>query len=140
LTVRHTRAHLTRAVLEGVAFGLRDGFELMKAAGLAGISQVRITGGGARSPLWRRILADVLDAELVTVNTTEGAAYGAALLAATGMGAFPDVESACAAVIRLTGSTTPGPESIVYQEIYPLYRDLYPALRPSFNAMARLAG
>jgi xylulokinase len=140
LTVRHTRAHMTRALLEGVAFGLRDSFELMKSAGLPGIRQVRITGGGARSPLWRQVLADVLDAELVTVNTTEGAAYGAALLAATGMGAFPDVESACAAVIRLTGSTTPGPESIVYQEIYPLYRDLYPALRPSFNAMARLAG
>jgi xylulokinase len=137
LTVRHTQAHLTRALLEGVAFGLRDSFELMRAAGLAGIRQVRITGGGARSPLWRQILAAVLDAELVTVNTTEGAAYGAALLAATGAGAFPDVESACAATIRITGSTTPGPASKVYQEVYPLYRALYPALRPSFEAVAR---
>jgi xylulokinase len=140
LTVSHTQGHLTRAVLEGVAFGLRDGFELMKAAGLAGISQVRITGGGARSPLWRRILADVLGAELVTVNTTEGAAYGAALLAATGTGSFPDVESACAAAIQATGSTTPGPASRVYRQMYPLYRELYPALRPTFNAMARVAG
>jgi xylulokinase len=137
LTVRQSQAHLTRAVLEGVAFGLRDGFELMQAAGLAGVSQVRITGGGARSPLWRRILADVLDAELVTVNTTEGAAYGAALLAATGTGAFPDVASACAAVVHATGNTEPGPAREVYQELYPLYRDLYPALRPTFNAVAR---
>jgi xylulokinase len=137
LTVRHGQAHLTRAVLEGVAFGLRDGFELMQAAGLAEITQVRITGGGAKSPLWRRILADVLDAELVTVNTTEGAAYGAALLAATGRGAFADVESACAAVIQATGSTEPGPGRGVYQDLYPLYRDLYPALRATFNAVAR---
>jgi xylulokinase len=136
LTVRHTRAHVTRALLEGVAFGLRDSFELMKAAGLADIAQVRITGGGARSSLWRQILADVLDTELVTVNTTEGAAYGAALLAATGVGAFADVPSACAAVIQATGSTTPGPASAAYRERYPLYRDLYPALRPTFNAIA----
>jgi xylulokinase len=139
LTVRHTQAHLTRAVLEGVAFGLRDSFELMQSAGLAEIRQVRVSGGGARSALWRQILADVLNAELVTVNTTEGAAYGAALLAATGTGVFPDVDSACAATIRITGSTVPGPASAAYQEVYPLYRDLYPALRPTFNAAARIA-
>ena len=73
LTVRHTRSHLTRAVLEGVAFGLRDAFRLMREAGLSTPDEVRVSGGGARSPLWRQILADVLDAELVTVNTTEGA-------------------------------------------------------------------
>jgi xylulokinase len=140
LTVRHAQPHMTRAVLEGVAFGLRDSFELLKEVGLAEINQVRITGGGARSPLWRQILADVFNAELVTVNTTEGSAYGAALLAATGVGAFPDVESACAETIRITGSTAPGPAKKVYQEVYPLYRDLYPALRPSFNAIARATG
>ncbi len=139
LTVRHTQAHLTRAVLEGVAFGLRDSFELMKDVGLADITQVRISGGGARSPLWRQILADVLNVELVTVNTTEGAAYGAALLAATGAGVYPDVDRACGATIRLTGSTAPGPASVTYEEVYPLYRGLYPALRPSFNAMAQVA-
>ena len=140
LTVRHTQPHMTRAVIEGVAFGLRDSFELLKEVGLAEISQVRVTGGGARSPLWRQILADVFNAELVTVNTTEGSAYGAALLAATGAGAYPDMESACAAAIQITGSTAPGPESRVYQEIYPLYRDLYPALWPSFSAIAGAMG
>ena len=139
LTVRHTQAHLTRAILEGVAFGLRDSFELMQSVGLAEIRQVRISGGGARSALWRQILADVLNVELVTVNTTEGAAYGAALLAATGAGVYPDVDTACAATIRLTGRTVPGPASVAYGEVYPLYRDLYPALRPSFNAVARVA-
>jgi len=136
LTVRHTPAHLTRAVLEGVAFGLRDGFELMRAVGLAEITQVRVSGGGARSPLWRQILADVLATELVTVNTTEGAAYGAALLAAVGTGAFADVAAACAAVITITGSTAPGLAATVYQGLYPLYRELYPALRPMFGAVA----
>jgi xylulokinase len=136
LTVRHSQAHMTRAVLEGVAFGLRDSFELMKSAGLAAVRQVRVTGGGARSPLWRQILADVLGAELVTVNTTEGAAYGAALLAATGAGVYIDVPSACAAVIRTTGSTEPGPARTDYEDLYPLYRDLYPALRPTFHAVS----
>ncbi|MBN1450035.1 MAG: xylulokinase [Anaerolineales bacterium] len=136
LTVRHGFAHLTRAVLEGVSFGLRDSFELMKGAGLKDISQVRVTGGGARSPFWRQILADVLQAELVTVNTTEGAAYGAALLAAAGSGAFRSVEAACDATIQITGTTSPGTNQSVYNEIYPLYRELYPALRPTFNAVA----
>jgi xylulokinase len=137
LTVRHTRAHLTRAVLEGVAYGLRDSFELMKEAGLAAIDQVRITGGGAKSPVWRQILADVLDTELVTVNTMEGAAYGAAVLAATGTGAFSDVATACEALVEPTGSTLPGATSAVYQELYPLYGGLYPALRHTFHAMPK---
>jgi xylulokinase len=139
LTVRHTRPHLTRAVLEGVALGLRDSFELMKQAGLADITQVRVTGGGAKSALWRQILADVLGVELVTVNTTEGAAYGAAVLAATGAGTFPDVVSACETIIQITGSTPPGPAVVAYEGLYPLYRALYPALRPSFNAIAQLS-
>ncbi len=138
LTVRHTQAHMTRAVLKGVAFGLRDGFELIKSVGLAAITQVRASGGGARSPLWQQILADVLGVELVTVNTTEGAAYGAALLAAVGAGVFPDVPTACAAVITVTGRTEPGSTSRFYEEMYPLYRALYPALRPTFTAVAGL--
>jgi xylulokinase len=136
LTVRHSLPHLTRSVLEGVSFGLRDSFELMKSAGLENITQVRVTGGGARSPLWRQILADVLQAEVVTVNTTEGAAYGAALLAATGAGVFPSVESACDASVKITGNTQPDPvEAGMYQKSYQLYRELYPALKDSFKKM-----
>lgn len=130
LTVRHTQPHFTRAVLEGVAFGLRDGFELMKAAGLTDIKQVRVSGGGAKSPIWRQILADVLNVELVTVNTSEGAAYGAALLAGVGAGVWPDVDTATESCIKLTGSTSPQPETVTaYDKFYSQYRELYPALK-----------
>jgi xylulokinase len=130
LTVRHTLPHLTRAVLEGVAFGLRDGFELMRSAGLAAIEQVRISGGGAKSPLWRQILADVFNTRLVTVNTTEGAAYGAALLAGVGCGLFADADDACRRTIQVTGSTAPGKQNAAsYQEHYQLFRQAYPATR-----------
>jgi xylulokinase len=135
LTVRHTQAALTRAVLEGVAFGLRDGFELMKATGLANVTQVRASGGGLRSPLWRQILADVLGTEIVTVTTTEGAAYGAALLAAVGLGEFTSVVESCEKVIRVSGCTTPSPQTDSYIQAYQLYRTLYPALKPTFAAL-----
>jgi xylulokinase len=135
LTVRHGQAHLTRAVLEGVAFGLRDSFELMKNAGLADVKQVRISGGGAKSSIWRQILADVLNVELVTVNTTEGAAYGAALLAGVGAGVWPDVPAACDQLLQITGSTSPRQPEI-YDKLYPYYQGLYTALAPTFHGVA----
>ncbi len=138
LTVRHTRPHLTRAVLEGVAFGIKDSFTLIQGAGLGAITQVRISGGGARSALWRQIMADVLGVPLVTVNTTEGAAFGAALLAAVGAGAYESVQAACEACIQITGRTTPGEAVDRYRDFYPRYQALYPALAPEFNALARL--
>jgi xylulokinase len=139
LTVRHAQAHLTRAVLEGVAFGLRDSFELMKVAGLADVTQVRASGGGLRSSLWRQILADVLGAEIVTVTTMEGAAYGAALLAAVGLGEFATVTEACEAVVRVDGRTSPGHQIDAYEQTYQLYRALYPALKPTFEAINSMA-
>jgi len=139
LTVRHGQPHLTRAVLEGVAFGLRDGFELMKSSGLTDIKQVRVSGGGAKSPLWRQILADVLNVELVTVNTTEGAAYGAALLAGVGAGAWPSVDAAADACVTLTGSTAPQAESVArYNKVYALYQKLYPALKELTHGLSNL--
>lgn len=133
LTLRHGRAHLTRAVLEGVAFGLKDSFTLIQNAGLGSITQVRASGGGAKSALWRQILASVLGAELVTVNTTEGAAYGAALLAAVGAGVWDSTAAACREVIQVTSVTRPQPETAeVYHQAYAAYRGLYPALRESF--------
>lgn len=138
LTVRHSQAHMTRAVLEGVSFGLRDSFELMKSVGVADISQIRTTGGGVNNSLWRQILADVFQTELVTVNTVEGAAYGAALLAAVSADAFSTVAAACNTVIQVTNHTSPGPASDHYEESYHLYRGLYPALRDSLHAISRL--
>jgi xylulokinase len=136
LTVRHTLPHLTRAVLEGVAFGLRDSFELMKNAGLGSIDQVRVSGGGAKSLLWQQILADIFGSELVTVNTTEGAAFGAALLAGVGAGYWPTVDAACQATIQVTGRVSPNIEATRrYEDVYRIYRGLYPALKPSFISM-----
>lgn len=137
LTIRHRRAHMTRAVLEGVSFGLKDSFTLIQNAGLGAITQVRASGGGAKGALWRQVLASALDAELVTVNTTEGAAYGAALLAGVGAGAWADVPSASAACIKITGSTQPDPSQVeAYQKAYALYQELYPALQSSFHKMS----
>ena len=135
LTLAHDRRHLTRAVLEGVAFGLRDGLDLMVAAGMPAPDQIRASGGGTASDLWRQILADVLDAEIATVNTTEGAAYGAGLLAAVGAGWYPSVEAAAAALVTATPVAAPGPDAPRYAEAHAIYRDLYPALAPSFHRM-----
>jgi xylulokinase len=139
LTLRHAKAHLTRAVLEGVTYGLRDSLELMRALGLS-IQQVRASGGGARSRLWRQILADVFDTQIVTVKVTEGAAYGAALLAGVGAGVYGDVPQACATAVEMMGRTEPGPAVSVYADYYPRYRALYPALAPEFEAMAQVVG
>ncbi len=136
LTLRHGRAHMTRAVLEGVAFGLKDSFTLIQNAGLGEITQVRASGGGTKGALWRQILASALEAELVTVNTTEGAAYGAALLGGVGAGAWPDVPAACQACVKVTGTTRPdASQAEAYRRAYPLYREFYPALKSSFGKM-----
>jgi xylulokinase len=128
---------LTRAVLEGVSFGLKDSFTLIQNAGLGPITQVRASGGGIRSAIWRQILASVLNAELVTVNTTEGGAYGAALLAGVGIGAWSDVVSACKSCIKITGSTFPDLKQVDdYQKAYQIYQGLYPQLKDSFSKMA----
>src|SRR5579859_1369891 len=136
LTLRHRRAHLTRALLEGVAFGLQDSFALIRAAGLGAVQEVRVAGGGARSALWRQILADVLGVELVTVNTAEGAAYGAALLAGVAAGAWTDAATAAAATVQPGARSTPDSRTAaVYAQSYAEYQALYPALRPTFQRL-----
>jgi xylulokinase len=135
LTASHERRHLTRAVLEGVAFGLRDGLDLMVAAGMPAPSVVRGSGGGLASELWRQILADVLGVAIVGVGTTEGAAYGAALLAAAAGGLAPSVEEAVERAVRVTPLAEPGADVAVYAERHAVYRDLYPALAPLYPRM-----
>lgn len=136
LTVRHNKSHLIRAVLEGVSFGLRDSLELVKGLGVP-VEQVRASGGGARSLLWRQIQADVFDTELVLVNVTEGAAYGAALLAGVGAGVFSSVQEAVAQTVHVTERTVPIAENVArYARLYQSYRNLYPALRPTFLALS----
>jgi xylulokinase len=137
LTVRHKRAHLTRAVLEGVAFSMRDCFGLLAQAGLGAVGEVRVAGGGAKSALWRKICASVLGVDLVTVNSTEGGAFGAALTAGVAGGAWPDVPAACAATIAITGRDSPDPAwRAAYDRLYPEYQALYGALKPTFDRLS----
>ena len=133
LTVRHGLAHMARAVMEGVAFGLRDAFELVVAAE-PDVDEVRLTGGGARSPLWRQIISDVLAWPLTTFEAGEGAAYGAAILAATGIGWSPSAQELVVEWVRGVPAEAPGDLWDV-SACYQRYRDLYPALAPTFRAL-----
>lgn len=136
ITLRHGRPHFTRSVLEGVTFGLRDTFEIFKEIGVP-VAQVRASGGGAKSGLWRQINADITGYEHVTLGVDEGPALGAALLAAVGTGAYPTVADACHAAIRVTGSTPANSAAVAqYNRFYPIYRALYPALKTQFAADA----
>ena len=129
LTVRHDRGHLTRAVLEGVAYGLRDSLELLRELGFEA-SVGRVSGGGARSELWTQIVATILGIPLERTAVDEGAAFGAALLAGARSGAFADAHEAVAACVRVTGRTEPEPAwAAAYDEGYARFRALYPALR-----------
>jgi xylulokinase len=132
MTTRHSRGHMTRAVLEGVAFGLKDSFTLIDQAGLPAEFEVRISGGGAKSPVWQQIIADVLAAPLVNINTTEGGAFGAAILASVAAGAYSDVASACEAMIQTGDEVAVGADAKVYAERYEVYQTLYPILKESF--------
>ena len=134
LTPIHTQGHMTRAVLEGVAYGLRDNLRLLQDAGLPPPGEIRISGGGAKSRLWRQIIADVLGVELVLVEVTEGAAMGAAILAGVGSGFWSSVDMACGSVVATKDVVQPGPDASRYSECYARYVALYQHLRPFFRA------
>jgi xylulokinase len=135
VTAQHTRADLIRAVIEGVSFSQKDTMEIVEALGIRADS-VRASGGGARSPLWRQILADVFAKPVATLETQEGSAFGAALLAMVGTGEYADVPEVCQATIREVQRIEPrAAEAEVYRKAYATYRALYPALRPLFPAM-----
>jgi xylulokinase len=132
LTAKHTRADLIRSVVEGVSYSQKDGLDIVERLGVP-VSSVRASGGGARSPFWRRILADIFGKRVATIANQEGSAYGAALLAMVGTGEFATVPEACRATIREAEFVMPrAAESQTYAEGYETYRGLYPALRPIF--------
>jgi xylulokinase len=138
LTLRHNKSHMVRAVMEGVAYSLRDCIELFRDLAIP-INQVRAVGGGARSALWRQIMADVFGTELVTINVTDSTAYGAGLLAGVGTGIYASVSEACATTVRITDRTEPEPaDQATYNEYYPVYGSLYRALKPAFDAVAAI--
>jgi xylulokinase len=127
ITALHTRGHFIRAVLEGVAFSLRDTFTLFRELHIP-IRSIRLGGGGARGPLWRQIQADVYGHSVELLEAEEGGAFGAALLAGTGVGAWPSVEAACNATIRVA-QTIPPQQTAAMDAAYQQYRKLYPALK-----------
>jgi xylulokinase len=127
---------MARAVLEGVTFSLRECLDLLCALGQS-CSRVRVSGGGSRSAFWRQMIADVFGTEIVEVNVTQGAAYGAALLAGVGTGVYSSEGQACERTVHETGSTKPGRNADEYAGSYERYRALYPALAPEFRRAAR---
>jgi len=136
LTLRHDRRHLARSVVEGVAYGLRDSFEILSEMGVP-IMQVRASGGGARSPFWRQVQADVTGREHVTINVDEGPAFGVALLAGVGTGVWDSVAEACRATIQVTDHCPPNAANTqVYNRYYPIYRSLYGSLKEHFAAVS----
>jgi xylulokinase len=137
LTLRHTKAHMTRSVMEGVTFGLRDSLELIRGLGRR-IGEIRVSGGGANSSLWRQIMADIFSQEVFGVNATQGAAYGAALLAGVGAGVFGSVREACHKAIKKINNTKPDQDVPIYEEYYRRYRSLYPVLKEDFAEISEL--
>lgn len=140
ITRRCTKAYFARAILEGVAFGLRDSFEIMREMRLP-IVQVRASGGGARSELWRKIQADVTNLPHVTINVDEGPALGVALLAGVGTGVYPSVADACRSVIRVVGTTDVcSVNHAAYDRFYRVYRALYAQLKDQFAEVSKIVG
>lgn len=133
LSLRHTKSHLARAVLEGVAFGLRDSLEILKRMGLE-FKEIRFTGGGSKSNLWRQVLADVFNFPVTRINIEEGTAFGAALLAGVGAGLFGSVEEACRKAIKGVATSKPDlGRAKIYDELYALYGRLYQSLKERFR-------
>ena len=137
LTASHTRADLIRAVIEGVCYSQRDCLDIIEELGVA-VSSVRASGGGAKSAFWRKILANVLHKRLATLESQEGSAYGAALLAMVGSGEFGSVPEACRATIRETESVGPDADAAFYEKGHRVYASLYAALQPAFREIAGL--
>jgi xylulokinase len=136
LTARHTRAHMVRALMEGVVCSLRDALEIMRGLGVR-VDEVRAVGGGGRHPLWRALQADIFNTPIARTTAEEGPAYGAALLAGVAAGLFSDVADACSRVRPRDELTLPDPaRAALYDELYAIYRTLYEANR---DAMHRLA-
>jgi len=137
LSLRHGRPHMARSVMEGATFAMRDCLEIIKGMNVP-VDEIRLSGGGARSPFWRQMQADIYGQEVCTINAEEGPAYGVALLAAAGTGAYSDVVEACQATIKVV-TRTPANDSQkeIYNRAYPIYGQLYQSLKADYRAIAQ---
>ncbi len=137
ITPRTTKAHLARATLEGVCYSLRECIEIFRSLNVP-VKEARVTGGGAKHAFWIQTLADMFGQSTCTLVASEGAAYGVALLAAVGTGAFNSVEEACEATVKTKGTTEPNPVNVAaYSKYFPIWKDLYGALKNSYKRLAR---
>jgi len=140
LTAKHVRADLIRAVLEGVCYSLKDGLEIIRTLGVHP-SLTRLSGGGAKSPFWQQLFADIFDTPVATLETQEGSAYGAALLAMIGTGEYGSADEVCAKTVREQTVSKPDARAVAfYARRYDIYKSLYPSLKPAFKAIGELDG
>jgi xylulokinase len=138
LSLRHGKPHLIRSVMEGATYAMRDCLEIIEGMKIP-VREIRLSGGGARSPFWRQMQADIYGKPVMTINAEEGPAFGVALLAAAGTGAYKNVVEACAAAIDTTSRTTPDRKTkAAYNRAYPLYGKLYQSLKQDYAAIAEL--
>ena len=138
LSAMHSRGDLLRAVMEGVSYSQRDSLEILRGMGVSA-GEMLACGGGGTSPLWRQMLADVYNCPVRTVQSKEGPALGAAILAGVGAGLYPSVQDACEKLVKLNEPQSPIAENVPqYEKYYQVYRRLYPALKDSFQALAQL--
>jgi xylulokinase len=139
LTAAHTRGHLIRAILEGVAFSLRDSLEIFKELDIP-VEEIRASGGGSRNFAWREIQADIYGKELVILRESEGSAYGAAMLAGVGAKIYSSVEESARQAIQVRERMTPQTKHVeVYNRQYEVYRNLYPAVKNLAHQLAAIS-
>lgn len=138
LNTTHSRGHLTRSVMEGITYALRDSLEIIQLLDVP-VREVRASGGGSKNPMWRQMQADVFGKKVTTLEVEQGPAYGVALLAAVGDGAYKNIETACARTINVAEKTSPvRKDTKAYDEVFPIYRDLYASLKSSMNQLAEI--
>jgi xylulokinase len=139
LTNKHTRGHMARSVMEGVGYSLRESLDIFEQLQVP-VKEIRLSGGGAKSTLWKQLLADVFGQKVCTINAEQGPAFGVALLAAVGDGAFSNIEEACKATISVVEKVPPQRNAVkTYQAGFPVYRSLYAALKDRFADIAKLS-
>lgn len=138
LSLRHGKGHMARSVMEGATYAMRDSLEIINQMNIP-VREIRLSGGGARSPFWRQLQADIYGRQVVTINASEGPAYGVALLAAAGTGAYRTVEQACNATISVvTKTTAQAAAKRTYNRAFPVYQQLYRSLQQDFASIAEL--
>ena len=136
LGLNHTRGAMTRAIMEGIVFALRDSLEIIRSLDVP-VKQIRVSGGGSKNPLFRQLQADVFGKKVVSLKVEQGAAYGVALLAAVGDGAYKNIEAACKATIEVASETDVNrKDAKCYDALFPIYQRLYKQLKPEFAALS----